>query len=122
MALVPFPSKSAKAAAEPPDPDWDDGPEDEPDGAGKMSFLEHLDELRRRIIYSVVALVGGILIACIFLRRLYDFVMEPMQAALLTGPMPLCRRGSRSGSSSRRSSCQARSWASPGRKSSPFSP
>ena len=85
MALVPFPSKSAKAAAEPPDPDWDDGPEDEPDGAGKMSFLEHLDELRRRIIYSVLSLVGGVLIACIFLRRLYDFVMEPMQAALGTG-------------------------------------
>ena len=39
-------------------PDWDDDPEDEPDGGGKMSFLEHLDELRRRIIYSVLSLVA----------------------------------------------------------------
>jgi len=83
MALVPFPSKTAKAAAEPPDPDWDEDP-GEPEGAGKMSFLEHLDELRRRIIYSVLSLVGGILIACIFLRQLRDFVMGPMHAALGT--------------------------------------
>jgi sec-independent protein translocase protein TatC len=82
MALVPFPSKSAKATAEDAEPDWD-APE-EPEGAGKMSFLEHLDELRKRIIYSVLSLVGGVLIACIFLRQLRDFVMEPMQAALGT--------------------------------------
>jgi hypothetical protein len=50
MALVPFPNKSAKAIAEADnDPDWDN--EEEP-GAGRMSFLEHLDELRRRIISS----------------------------------------------------------------------
>jgi sec-independent protein translocase protein TatC len=81
MALVPFPSKSS-ATAEEPDPDWDD-PE-EPEGAGKMSFLEHLDELRKRIIRSLLALVGGILVACIFLRQLREFVLGPMQAALGT--------------------------------------
>src|SRR5688500_14304413 len=79
MALVPFPSKSAKAAEE-PDPDWDDAPEQSE--SGKMSFLEHLDELRKRIIRSLLALVAGIAIACTCLPRLYDFVMGPMQAAV----------------------------------------
>lgn len=62
MALVPFPQKSPTPAEE---PDWDD-----PDSAegGKMSFLEHLDELRRRLIWSLVSLVGGVLIAAFFLE------------------------------------------------------
>lgn len=83
MALVPFPSKSSPAAE--PDPDWDD--EDPADGGGKMSFLEHLDELRRRILYSLIALVAGIIVAVVFIVRLKDFVMEPMQAALQSSTM-----------------------------------
>lgn len=79
MALVPFPSKSANVAPE--DPDWDEeGPEES--GGGKMSFLEHLDELRKRIIRSLLALVGGIAIAFIFIKQLRAFVMEPMFTAL----------------------------------------
>ena len=85
MALVPFPSSSAKSAAEDPDPDWDES--DEEESGGKMSFLEHLDELRRRIIYSLLALVGGIIIACVFLVQLKDFVMGPMQSALKSTTM-----------------------------------
>lgn len=81
MALVPFPSKSSQAAAD-PDPDWDD--DDKGDGGGKMSFLEHLDELRRRIVYSLISLVAGVIVACVFLPQLRDFVMGPMHAALGT--------------------------------------
>ena len=44
MALVPFPAPSPGALQLPPDDDDDDA------GAGKMSFLEHLDELRKRIV------------------------------------------------------------------------
>ena len=61
MALVPFPSSSPAHR----DPDEEEpldsaDRDDELDGAGgKMSFLEHLDELRTRLIYSVYALVGG---------------------------------------------------------------
>jgi sec-independent protein translocase protein TatC len=84
MALVPFPRKSGNATAETPDPDWDN-PSEEPEGAGKMSFLEHLDELRRRIIYSLLALVAGVSISAFFLSDLYDFVMVPMQALLKNG-------------------------------------
>lgn len=88
MALVPFPSKSAGE-----DPDWED--EESESSQGKMSFLEHLDELRRRIIYSLISLVGGIAIACLFLgegswrgpilpQGLYNFVMVPMHQAVGT--------------------------------------
>lgn len=86
MALVPFPSKSSQAEAE-PDPDWDDDDKDAADGGGKMSFLEHLDELRRRIIYSLISLVGGIIVAVVFIVPLKDFVMAPMQTALKSSTM-----------------------------------
>jgi sec-independent protein translocase protein TatC len=81
MALVPFPSKAQTPVPE--EPDWDD--EDPSDGGGKMSFLDHLDELRRRIIYSVVATVGGFILACFFINQLFDFVMGPMQRLLPEG-------------------------------------
>ena len=52
MALVPFPSKGAKSAPERDPDDWDD--EDAPEqSGGKMSFLDHLDELRRRIMWAL---------------------------------------------------------------------
>jgi sec-independent protein translocase protein TatC len=82
MALVPFPQKSASSAPD-DDPDWED--EESESEQGKMSFLDHLDELRRRIIYSVIALVVGVVIACFFLTDLYNFVMVPMQEALGPG-------------------------------------
>jgi sec-independent protein translocase protein TatC len=81
MALVPFPQKTARP--EEPDPDWDDTePED---AGGKMSFLEHLDELRRRIIWAVVAVGIGFAVACFFLDEIFAFVMGPMQALLKPG-------------------------------------
>ena len=50
MALVPFPSPQSGALPIPPDED-DDNP-----AAGRMSFLEHLDELRKRIVNSAIAI------------------------------------------------------------------
>jgi sec-independent protein translocase protein TatC len=78
MALVPFPSAS-------PDRDDDDDvrarltdrEEFEADGA-KMSFLEHLDELRTRLLYSIIALAVGCVIAFIFVGHVWDFVMVPL--------------------------------------------
>jgi sec-independent protein translocase protein TatC len=83
MALVPFPNKARTPAPdEDRDPDWED---DDADRAGKMSFLEHLDELRKRIVYALVSIVAGFLIACLFLTRIFNFIMAPMQAALPKG-------------------------------------
>jgi sec-independent protein translocase protein TatC len=84
MALVPFPSKGSKPALDDDlEPDWDDH-ESEAEG-GKMSFLEHLDELRRRIIYSVVAVGAGFALAVFFIGTIFDFIMRPMQQLLPAG-------------------------------------
>ena len=85
MALVPFPSKGAKSASErDPDDDWDDDDAAEESG-GKMSFLDHLDELRRRIMWALGAVVLGFAIACVFYQQLFDFVIAPMRAMLPAG-------------------------------------
>lgn len=67
------------------------GPEhlpDEPDDdeAGqRMSFLEHLDELRRRLVICLVSVLVGFLIALFFIERLFGFIMRPLQAVLPEG-------------------------------------
>jgi sec-independent protein translocase protein TatC len=87
MALVPFPSQSSKPVPDDDlDPDRDDEFEgDEQDAGGKMSFLEHLDELRRRIIYAVLSLAGGFIVCCFFIGQIFDFIMRPMQLLLPPG-------------------------------------
>jgi sec-independent protein translocase protein TatC len=52
---------------------------DEP-AEGRMTFLEHLDELRRRITHAVVALLVGFLIAFSFVQRIFDFVFARLAA------------------------------------------
>lgn len=81
MALVPFPSGAPARR----DPDDDPDDDDLEGGGGKMSFLEHLDELRNRLIYSVYALVAGCLISFIFVRRTQDFIMEPLHQLMGNG-------------------------------------
>jgi sec-independent protein translocase protein TatC len=83
MALVPFPKKGQAAARE-PDPDWDDD-ESPRDGGGKMSFLEHLDELRKRIVWALGGVFIGFVLAVGFLNQLYRFVIGPMDALLQPG-------------------------------------
>src|SRR5205809_8142073 len=61
---------------------------DEPDGdqgEGKMGFLEHLDELRTRIIRSCIAIAAGMLVAFFFYDRLGDFILAPTLATLPAG-------------------------------------
>jgi sec-independent protein translocase protein TatC len=82
MALVPFPSQSAQRRPD-EEPDWDEDPDD--GSGGKMSFLEHLDELRKRIIWSVAAVGVGFVIAFIYVDRLFAFIMLPIQQMLPTG-------------------------------------
>jgi len=43
-----------------------------------MSLMEHLDELRKRLIHSVIYLLIGFVIAYIFHERLYGFVQAPL--------------------------------------------
>ncbi len=47
-----------------------------------MSFLEHLEELRRRLVYSAIAVAVGSLACWIYVERIYDFVQRPIIDAL----------------------------------------
>jgi len=49
----------------------------------KMTFGEHLEELRRALIKSVTALVLGTLVGLIFAQRLVIFIQTPLEAALV---------------------------------------
>ncbi len=76
-------SLSPVVAAPPPPRPTDE--EEDDDIGGKMSFLEHLDELRRRIIRSLIAVFVGFLVAFAFIERIFRFIMEPLQAVLPDG-------------------------------------
>jgi sec-independent protein translocase protein TatC len=52
-----------------------------------MGFLEHLEELRKRLIRSCIAIGVGMLVAFIFYDRLADFVLAPTLRALPAGSM-----------------------------------
>ena len=50
-----------------------------------MGFLDHLDELRKRIIRSCVAIGAGMVIAFVFVDRIADFVLGPTLRILPAG-------------------------------------
>jgi sec-independent protein translocase protein TatC len=77
MSLVPFPGPNAQ-----PDPDRWENDEEDLGATARMSFLEHLDELRKRLIVCVSALGVTFLIAFAFVDKLYDFVMRPLAQML----------------------------------------
>jgi sec-independent protein translocase protein TatC len=43
-----------------------------------MSLMEHLDELRRRIVHSAIYLFAGFIVAYVFHERLYSFIQAPL--------------------------------------------
>lgn len=47
------------------------------DGGRPMTILEHLLELRTRLIYCCLALVVGVIISSIFTNQFLDFLLEP---------------------------------------------
>jgi sec-independent protein translocase protein TatC len=50
-----------------------------------MSLLEHLDELRRRILHALVALLVAFLGCWIYVEPLFGFLEKPIRARLPTG-------------------------------------
>jgi sec-independent protein translocase protein TatC len=73
------------AAAHRPTP-YDGAPEpDDRSGAGAMPFLEHLDELRTRLLVSVAALGVGFIASWTFVERLLDFIFVPLAATIKGG-------------------------------------
>ncbi len=47
-----------------------------------MSFLEHLEELRVRLIHSVIALAAAFLFCCIFTTQIFHFLSQPLRKAV----------------------------------------
>ena len=78
------PSRGAAGASGPGEPPAErpDEDADEDGGGGKMSFLDHLDELRRRLIASFSALAVGFMVCFGFIEPIFDFIMEPLAAVL----------------------------------------
>lgn len=79
MALVPFPSQNRsddESETLPAKPEGFSpfGEDEEPAGEGRMTFLEHLDELRKRITHAVAGLLVGFIIAFGFINQVQEFI------------------------------------------------
>jgi sec-independent protein translocase protein TatC len=48
----------------------------------QMSFLDHLDELRRRLIHSVLAIAAAFAVCYFFSDRIYEFLAVPVREQL----------------------------------------
>src|SRR5258705_13507038 len=67
----------------PPPPPPDDEEEDENDrGMLRMSFLEHLEEMRHRIIRALQGFGIAFLVCIVFANQLWDIVRAPAVDAL----------------------------------------
>jgi sec-independent protein translocase protein TatC len=77
VALVPFPSQNRdddeRALPEKP-AGFSPHDHDEEPAEGRMTFLEHLDELRKRITHSVVGLLVGFILSFAFYDRIRTFI------------------------------------------------
>ena len=60
-------------------------PPDDDAAEGRMGFLEHLDELRTRIIRSCIAIGVGMVVAFAFYDQLADIVLDPITRSLPAG-------------------------------------
>jgi sec-independent protein translocase protein TatC len=62
-------------------------PDDQDDdrGGGQMGFLEHLDELRTRIIRSLIAIAAGMAMTYVFVDRIANFILAPALRSLPPG-------------------------------------
>lgn len=77
MALVPFPSQNRDDEARnlPEKGGFSPfGDHDEEPGEGRMTFLEHLDELRKRITHAVGGLLVGFIISFAFINHVEAFI------------------------------------------------
>jgi sec-independent protein translocase protein TatC len=89
LALVPFPSQNRNDDENLPTKGGFSpfGDEEEPAGEGRMTFLEHLDELRKRITHAVAGLFVGFIIAFAFINRVFDFVYQRLVSSVPGGKL-----------------------------------
>ncbi|MBI5376366.1 MAG: twin-arginine translocase subunit TatC [Candidatus Schekmanbacteria bacterium] len=49
---------------------------------GEMTFLEHLEELRKRVIHILIMIIAGFVVCYIFSEQLFHFLVNPVLSAL----------------------------------------
>ena len=59
-----------------------------PEAMPAMSFLEHLEELRRRIIYSIIAVAAGFFACWGYAEKIVGWMQQPIMEALKRNGMP----------------------------------
>ena len=80
-AVVPVPRSGGGGKQPPPPPPPADDDEDD-DGMLRMSFMEHLEELRSRIIKALLGVAVAFAVSLTYTYQLWDFVRQPAAAAL----------------------------------------
>jgi len=55
------------------------------DDLQKMSFLEHLEDLRKRLLYSILSLTAGFLLCWNFAKEIYRWLEQPLVQYLPPG-------------------------------------
>src|SRR5581483_2528868 len=80
---APAPSRGGGGLVSPPPPP-DSGEDDEEEGMLRMSFLEHLEELRSRIIKALLGIGVAFALSLTFTKELWTFVSAPAVDALRT--------------------------------------
>jgi sec-independent protein translocase protein TatC len=58
-----------------------------PEQMPAMGFLEHLEELRRRIVYSIIAVAVGFFACWRYAEKIYDYMQQPIMTALRNNGM-----------------------------------
>jgi sec-independent protein translocase protein TatC len=61
--------------------------EDEKESMPTMGFLDHLEELRRRIIYSIISVAVGFCVCWWKVELIYDYIQRPIMDALKANGM-----------------------------------
>jgi sec-independent protein translocase protein TatC len=51
----------------------------------KQTFIEHLEDLRKRLIISLIAIGIGFIVCYLFSKQIFQFLMMPLQKALPAG-------------------------------------
>ena len=65
-----------------------EGDDEEDDGMLRMSFLQHLEELRSRLIKCILGIIAAVCVSFAFVDPLWKFVMKPAKAALIANGFP----------------------------------
>src|ERR1035441_8898690 len=83
-AVVKAKPGSGGGGKTPPPPPPGDDSDGEEDGMLRMSFLQHLEELRSRIIKALWGVAAAFVVSLTFSNELWKFVSQPAVQALKT--------------------------------------